>query len=120
MAWDPDGKGFLYSRHPAPGEVPKSEEPFHEKIFHHRLGADPAADPVVFDGAGRPVQEVRNVWTSSDERWAFLTASVDWAKNDLWIRAAGSDQTFQPVAVGLDGSTSGDAADGILQTTSFG
>src|SRR6185295_15489524 len=64
--------------------------------------------------AGRPMQEVRNVGASADDHWVFLTTSLDWAKNDVWIRAAGTNETFRPVAVGLDGSTSPDAADGVL------
>jgi prolyl oligopeptidase len=117
VAWDPDGKGFLYTRHPEAGEVPKGEEVFHAQVFHHRLG-DAAwggkGDAMVFDGAGRPMQENRSVGTSSDERWVFLMTSLDWAKNDVWVRTAGTNETFRPVAVGLDGSTWPDAAGGVL------
>jgi prolyl oligopeptidase len=78
LAWDPDGKGFTYSRHPAEGEVPKGEEVFHEQIFHHRLGADPKQDPMVWSGEGAPMQEVRQATSSSDHEWVFLTTSTDW------------------------------------------
>ena len=53
IAWTPDGKGFYYTRYPAPGSVPKEEETYHRRVFLHRLGADPETDEEVF----RPVVE---------------------------------------------------------------
>ena len=117
VAWDPDGKGFLYTRHPAKGEVPAGEEVFHKRVFHHRLGADPAKDPLVFGGfPGAPIQEFRVVYSSSDEQWHFLYLSTDWSKNDLYVRPAGAalDAPWTPVAQGLDGLTSADAFGGRL------
>lgn len=113
VAWDPDGRGFLYTRHPAKGEVPAGEEVFHERVFHHRLGDDPAKDPMVFGGEGRPMQETRNVSLSSDRSWVFLQLSTDWAKNDLLIRPAAGGE-FQPLATGLDGTVYGDSWDGVM------
>ena len=43
LAWTPDGRGFYYTRYPAPGEVPAGEEKYHRAVFHHRLGDDPGA-----------------------------------------------------------------------------
>ena len=48
LAWLPDGTGFYYTRYPAPGEVPEGEEHYHRAVFFHRLGSDPAGDPLVF------------------------------------------------------------------------
>ncbi|HUK61961.1 MAG TPA: hypothetical protein VLV15_01470, partial [Dongiaceae bacterium] len=114
VAWDPDGKGFLYTRHPAKGEVPAGEEVFHEQMFHHALGADPQKDPLLFGGEGRPIQENRSVYNSSDHQWTFFATSLDWAKNDLSVRRAGTTGAFVPVAQGLDGTTQGDAYKGTL------
>ncbi|HTK32350.1 MAG TPA: prolyl oligopeptidase family serine peptidase [Candidatus Saccharimonadaceae bacterium] len=113
VAWDPDGQGFLYTRHPAKGEVPPGEEVFHEQVFHHKLGDDPAKDPLVWGGEGRPMQETRTVSLSSDKRWVFLQLSTDWAKNDLLARPAAGGE-FQPLAVGLDGIVNGDSWNGTL------
>ncbi|MGH7723874.1 MAG: prolyl oligopeptidase family serine peptidase [Candidatus Eiseniibacteriota bacterium] len=114
VAWDPDGKSFLYSRHPQKGEVPEGEEVFHTKIFHHRLGDDWKKDAIVWDGAGAPIQEFRAVSPSSDYAWTFLTTSLDWSKNDLYIRKAGTNDAFVPVAKGLDGQTNGDVNNGRM------
>jgi len=114
VAWDPDGRGFHYTRHPARGEVPAGEEVFHKRVFHHALGADWKNDLLVWSGEGAPIQEYRQVYGSSDHEWLFVSTSTDWAKNDLYVRAAETSGKFQPVALGLDGSTSGDAAHGAL------
>ena len=111
VVWDRDGKGFLYARHPKKGEVPEGEEVFHKRIYHHRLGDDPAKDPLVFGGfPGSPIQEFRSVSGSSDHQWVFLTLSTDWAKNDLYARRADAalDAPWIPVAQGLPGLTSVD------------
>jgi len=114
VAWDPDGRGFHYTRHPAKGEVPAGEEVFHKRVFHHALGADWKSDLLVWSGEGAPIQEYRQVYDSSDHAWLFVSTSTDWAKNDLYVRAAETGGKFQPLALGLDGSTSGDAAHGEL------
>ena len=111
VVWDRDGRGFLYSRHPHKGEVPEGEEVFHKRIYHHRLGDDPAKDPLVFGGLpGAPIQEFRSVSGSSDHAWVFLSLSTDWARNDVYARRADAplDAPWIPVARGLPGLTSVD------------
>ena len=103
IAWEKDGKGFLYTRHPAPGEVPDSEAVFHNRVFYHGIGDDPGLDALVWGGEGRSIQEYRAIQTSSDGKWVYLQTSLDWAKNDLYRRRQGSDEPFAPIAVGLAG-----------------
>ncbi len=114
VVWDADGKGFTYSRHPAKGEVPAGEEVFHEQIFHHKLGDDWKSDAMVWSGDGAPIQEVRQATGSSDHKWVFLTTTTDWAKNDLYVRPAGSTAAFTPLAKGKDGNIGGDAVRGTF------
>lgn len=114
LVWDPDNAGFSYSRHPARGEVPEGEDVFHAQIFHHTLGANPKTDVVVFAEGKRAIQEERAVTGSSDNKWVFVSASLDWAKNDLYVRANGSNEPFRTVAEGLDGQVNGDGFGGKL------
>ena len=114
VCWDADGKGFSYGRNPEKGQVPNGEEVFHLRIFHHRLGADWHTDSLLWGGEGKPIQEFRSASPSSDFRWQFLTTSLDWAMNDLYIRRNASSEPFRPVAVGLDGEIGGDVFDGKL------
>ena len=84
LAWLPDASGFYYTRYPQPGEVPPGEERYHRKVFFHRLGDDPAADPLVF-GDGLPAEAQPHVRLSRDGRWLIVTVSHGWARADLYL-----------------------------------
>ena len=98
VAWLPDGSSFYYTRYPAPGEVPEGEEPYHRAVYFHRLGADPANDPLVF----RP--GVKEHWPgvslSPDGRWLLIGVARTFDETDLYIQdlRAGTP----PVAVAKD------------------
>ncbi|MDQ2808747.1 MAG: prolyl oligopeptidase family serine peptidase [Chloroflexota bacterium] len=85
VAWEPDGGGFYYARYPAPGSVPAGEENYHQHVFHHRLGTDPAADPDLF-GAGQPMTNLLDVSISPEGRWLIVTAYQGTNNNELYSR----------------------------------
>ena len=96
LAWTPDGRGFYYTRYPAPGEVPADEVKYHRAVYHHRLGDDPAKDRKLF-GDGRDKTDWPGVELSPDGRWLAITVSQGWSKSEVYvvdIRAGGT-----PVAV---------------------
>ena len=96
LAWTPDGRGFYYTRYPAPGEVPAAEVKYHRAVFHHRLGDDPAKDRKLF-GDGRDMTDWPGVDLSPDGRWLAITVSQGWSKSEVYVadvRAGGA-----PVAV---------------------
>jgi prolyl oligopeptidase len=96
LAWTPDGRGFYYTRYPAPGEVPAAEVKYHRAVFHHRLGDDPAKDRKLF-GDGRDMTDWPGVELSPDGRWLAITVSQGWSKSEVYVadmRAGGA-----PVAV---------------------
>lgn len=113
IAWDPDHKGFLYTRYPEPGTVSEGDENYHKKLYYHRLGDNWRNDPPVI-GDLRTKEEMLNVSLTSDSRYVTLGRTVDWAKNDLYIRPAGSSEPFRPIVEGQDGLTGGDTYDGML------
>ena len=84
LAWLPDGSGFYYTRYPAPGEVPEGEEHYHRAIYFHRLGTDPAADPLVF----RPAQKEYwpGVGLSPDGRWLVIGVARTFDQTDLYLQ----------------------------------
>ncbi len=108
LVWEPDLKGFLYTRYPEPGSVPPGDENYHRKLYHHRLGDDWHNDGLVLGDLVQK-EELLAVSDTSDHRFIMLSRSVDWAKNDLYLRPAGSDGPFVAVAVGRDGLTGADA-----------
>lgn len=102
VAWEPDGGGFYYTRYPTPGSVPPGEEHYHQHVFYHRLGTDPAADPDLF-GAGRTMTDMLHVDLSPDGRRLVVYAFQGWGRNEIFVRdeqqaAAG----FVPLVTGLD------------------
>jgi prolyl oligopeptidase len=107
LVWDPDTKGFLYTRYPAPGTVPPGDENYNRKIYHHRLGDDSRQDQLVL-GELRQKEELLGLSDTSDHRYVMLSRTVDWARNDLYFRPIGSDTEFRVIAEGLDGLISAD------------
>jgi prolyl oligopeptidase len=108
VAWDPDGKGFHYTRHPAPGSVPPGDEMYYRRLYYHKLGTDWREDPLVV-GEDQPKTASIDCDNSSDYSHQLLYITTDWARNDLYIREPGADE-FTPVVVGLDAQFFGDVA----------
>lgn len=107
VAWLKDLSGFYYTRYPKPGTVPAGDEKYFRKVYFHKMGDKPESDREIF-GKGRPKEEWCDIEVSSDRQYLLLTASLDWTKNDLWIREVSSTGDFIPIAEKLDGAFGGD------------
>ena len=120
IAWDPDLRGFLYTRFPQPGTVPPGDEYYYCKVYHHRLGSDWRSDPVVVGDLVKKEESI-GIWETSDHRYVMLSRSVDWGKNDLFFRRAGCDEPFRPISVGHAGAVSADTyGDKLIIHTNIG
>ena len=113
VAWLKDDSGFYYTRHPKKGDVPAGEEVYYPKVFFHRLGSDPAHDPLIF-GEGRAPQDFPSVSLSDDDRWLVIGVSQGWAKSELYLKDRNSDTAPVPVAVGKEFLYSAQAYQGKL------
>ncbi|HCC32524.1 MAG TPA: S9 family peptidase [Clostridiales bacterium] len=100
LAWDLDEAGFLYTRYPLPGTVPRGEENYHRHVFHHRLGDDWSDDDLVY-GEGQPREEMYELARSEDGAYLVLTVHHGWSRADVYVRREG-EEVFSPVAVGKD------------------
>jgi prolyl oligopeptidase len=112
LAWLPDGSGFYYTRYPAPGAVPAGEEQYHRAIYFHRLGTDPAADPLVFKPAAK--EHWPGVSLSPDGRWLVLNVARTFDQTDLYLQDRTSGGGPVPVAQDLPASFEGEVAHGRL------
>ncbi len=112
LAWLPDGTGFYYTRYPAPGETPEGEEHYHRAIRFHRLGADPASDPLVF----QPDQKEHwpGVGLSPDGRWLVIMVARTFDETDLYLQDLRSGTPPLAVAKDLPASFEGEVAHGRL------
>ena len=104
VAWVPGG--FYYTVHPAPGTVPPGDEHYHTRIRQHRLGTDPAADPLVF-GDGRPKEDMLSVATDPTGRWVLLSAHRGWVANDLYLLDREAGDAPRTILEGADGLATG-------------
>lgn len=107
VAWLKDLSGFYYTHYPKLGAVPAGDEKYFRRVYFHKMGDNPDNDKLIF-GEGRPKEEWCDIELSSDHRYLLLSASLDWTKNDLWIRGINQTGNFIPVAEKLDGSFGGD------------
>ena len=99
LAWTPDGRGFYYTRYPAPGEVPAAELKYHRAVYQHRLGDDPAKDRKLF-GDGRDMTDWPGVDLSPDGRWLAVTVSQGWSKSEVYLADVRAGRAPVAVAAG--------------------
>ncbi|HEY0711449.1 MAG TPA: hypothetical protein VGF45_02170, partial [Polyangia bacterium] len=101
VAWQPDGKGFFYTRYPDPGSVPAGEDTYHRHVYLHRLGSDPKGDRKIF-GEGRDLKDWPSVALSPDGRHLVVEVSQGWTKSELYLidtRALARDTKQAPTPV---------------------
>lgn len=83
VAWEPDGRGFYYTRHPAPSTVAPGEEHYHPQVFHHVLGTEPQGDPLVF-GQERERTDTPVVQLTEDGRHVIVTVIQGWVRTQVF------------------------------------
>ncbi|GIJ53403.1 prolyl oligopeptidase family serine peptidase [Virgisporangium aurantiacum] len=97
VGWLPGGEEYFFQRH-----QPGDEGVHHRRVYRHRVGTDPAGDPLVF-GEGAERATYFGVSTSRDGRWLIVSASrgTD-PRNDVWLADLDREQlTFVQI---FDGS----------------
>ncbi len=104
VAWLPGGTAFYYQRHLPRGSVPDAT--LQRRVYLHRLGTDPASDPIVF-GDGSAGGTYFSLDVSSDGRYLTITSSVGTdPRNDAWLAdlAASEPETplLRELQVGVD------------------
>jgi prolyl oligopeptidase len=84
LAWLPSGRGFYYTRYPAPGSVPAGQEEYQRRVFLHRLGTDPSQDRMIF-GEGLGPSAWTSVLLSPDGLWLGIEVADGPAQTDLFL-----------------------------------
>jgi prolyl oligopeptidase len=77
IAWLPDNSGFWYLRYP-------EGDQYNRRVYFHRLGADPATDPLVFDALPTP-ETWPDVLASEDGRYLLVYMLVGWSRIDAHL-----------------------------------
>jgi prolyl oligopeptidase len=112
LAWLPDATGFYYTRYPAPEEVPAGEEHYHRAVYFHRLGTDPAADPLIYQPAEK--EHWPGVSVSPDGRWLLIAVARTFDQTDLYLQDRIAQTSLVTVARDLPASFEGEIAHGRL------
>ena len=104
-SWLPDGSGFVYTWLPPAAPAHVSDRPGLQVVKFHKLGTDPAKDPILHDKTGDPTKFI-GAYVSRDGKWIFFSQSNGWDKNDLWYQplhgapTAAMAHTWKPIVVG--------------------
>ncbi len=116
VAWLKDSSAFYYTRHPKKGDVPAGEEVYHVKVFFHRIGSDPAKDPLIFDERENP-QDIPNVTISEDDRWLLINVEHGWTKTEMYLQNLQAKTPPVKITTGKDFLYGGDFYQGKLYIT---
>ncbi len=105
VSFQHDNRGLFYSKYTSAGM----------RVYSHRIGTDPAADPMIFGDGYGPSQGI-GCDVSSDGKWLLcqvLNGSAN-TKTELYVKDLASDGPFVPIVKDIEASFSGDIADGRL------
>ncbi len=94
VAWLRDGSGFYYTRYP-------EKDPYHRHVRFHRLGTDPAEDPMVF-GEGRAKEDWPSVALGGNDRWLLVTVSMGWRRTEVYAKDRLADGPWLAISEGRD------------------
>ena len=72
ISWTEDGRGFFYSRYPAPPDGQAiSQRVINQKLYYHRLGTDQSADTLIYERPDLPDWTIAGD-VSEDGRYLFI------------------------------------------------
>lgn len=111
VAWLPDNSGFWYARYP-------QDDQYRRHIRFHRIGTDPADDPVVFDRL--PIPEAwSDVQVSPDGAHVLVEVQTGWSRTDAHLLHVASGE-WTTVIEGIEAQSSFQfAGDHLLALTSL-
>jgi prolyl oligopeptidase len=110
LGWLKDQSGFYYTRFDPAPDSPNGED--RQRVFFHRLGTNPAEDPMVFEHAGG-AEVFLSVGLSRDDRWVMVMAGKG-KGNELHVLDRQSGGGFKALATGFESSNYGDVHEGVL------
>ncbi|MBK7151702.1 MAG: S9 family peptidase [Sandaracinaceae bacterium] len=112
VSWLGDDSGFYYTRYPAehdadfPHDDPARVDTYGSRVYRHRLGEAPTADPLIF--AASDPTEFPSVGVTPDGQHLILAVSRGWSANDLWLARRGPNDhpvDVTPIIVGEEART---------------
>jgi prolyl oligopeptidase len=101
-AWNEKGTGFYYTKvPPVGGDVTVADRPGYAEIRFHKLGDDPARDPIVHEATRDPTT-FHYADLSRDGRYLIASVRRGWVSSDVYfqdLRAKGKPE-WKPLVAG--------------------
>lgn len=118
IAWYQNG--FFYSRYDEPKGSELSQKNEYHKVYYHAVGTPQSSDKLVFQNPKYPLRNY-GVYTSEDERYAFLSETESTSGNSLYIKETASNEDFKLIAEGFefDYNIIGNVGDTIFMLTNY-
>jgi prolyl oligopeptidase len=88
-SWTPAGDGFYYTWIPTDPKISMADRPGWQTVRFHKLGTDPATDPVIVEKTGDPTL-FQGVDLSKDGHWLMHSVHHGWRSADLYFRGPGA------------------------------
>jgi prolyl oligopeptidase len=103
ISWAPDGKGFYYTWvPPVSAAVTVADRPGLAELRFHRLGTDPATDPVIYPATKNPQTFVSGS-ISRDGKWLVVLIQHGWRSTDIYFKDARAPRAaWTPLVAGVD------------------
>lgn len=103
VGWLPDESGFYYTRFDR--DKPSGQDK--QRVYFHALGADPQADPLVFEYPAGP-EHLLAVQLSEGGRYVLVTVYRGTSpENELYVMDRARPGVFRPLATGFTASYTG-------------
>jgi prolyl oligopeptidase len=83
--WTPNSDGFYYTWLPTDPSIPTDQRPGFAEMRFHKLGTDPAKDPVLHERIG-DAKTFLNTELSRDGRWLFVVIEHGWTGSDIYFQ----------------------------------
>jgi prolyl oligopeptidase len=102
ISWTPAGDGFYYERLPPVSTPPDPNRTAHKDVRFHKLGTDPAKDPIVHAETGDATKQIGSA-LSRDGRWLIVEIDNGWTSNDVYVQdLRAKTPTWQTLIEGKD------------------
>lgn len=121
-SWTPDASGFYYTQvPPVGGAVTIAARPGFAEVKFHKLGSDPATDPLIHPATGNPETFIGG-GISRDGHWLVVSIQHGWSSSDVFIKDARKPSAaWQTLVKGIDAMFSVDVwKDHLYVTTNEG
>lgn len=92
LCFEKGNQGFYYARR---------ERGVGERIYYHKMGADPAGDTLVF-GEGYGPDKWISVQQSDDGRYLLFSVSHGWGRSELYVQDLAAGGPVRPIVCDVD------------------